>query len=116
MDLDGMNRAKMRAEAALTDATGLLYVMLEQEVTDLDDLKALRGVVRQDAARKGLVKPTSLNAEPTVAEQINGGALGTGEVSISARLDVVKGDDNNDTIPPLEEGEEELEESNDSDS
>lgn len=107
MDHDSMNRAKMRAEAALADAVSLLYVMLDNPVEDLDELVALRRVVRRDAVVKGLLKPTSLVAEPTVAEQINGGTAGAGEISITATLDVVSGDNNNDDIPEFEQQGEE---------
>ena len=94
MDHDAMNRAKMRAEVALADASALLKVMLDTEVPDTEQLEALRRATRAEAMRKGLIKGNTIEA--TVVEKLHTGPIGTGEISITATVDVIPaGDDNN---------------------
>ena len=81
MDADSLNRAKMKAEAALIESTSLLYVMLESEVTDLTDLKTLRQIALASARAKGLLKPVDL-VTPTIAEELHKAAPSAGSVKV----------------------------------
>jgi hypothetical protein len=105
MDADSLNRAKMKAEAALIESTSLLYVMLESEVTDLTDLKTLRQIALASARAKGLLKPVDL-VTPTIAEELHKAAPSAGSVKVAASVDVIVNGDNHLEIPEQEEGEE----------